>query len=311
MKKIFITLAAVVMTAFAAMAQDMSAATETYNNGASFLSNGDFEGALSSFKSAMTMAEACGEEGADILANCKSIIPQILFQQGKELIKAEDYDGAIAKLQETIATAKEYGNEETALEASELVPQIKMQKAGSLLNSKNFAEAAAAYEEVLAGDPANGTAALRLGMAYGQIGKVAEAEKAYLNAAANGQDKAAYKQLSSLFVKAAAGDLKAKKYESAIEKALKSNEYLENPTALKVAGTAASQLKKNEDAINYLTKYLELSPNAKDASQMAYTIAATAQSIGKKDVAVEYYSKILADPKYGEVAKAQIAALKK
>lgn len=311
MKKIFITIAAVLLTAFAASAQDMSAATETYNNGASFLANGDYDDALTSFKSAMTMAEACGEEGNEILANCKNIIPQIMFQQGKALIKDENYDGALAKLGETLNVAKEYGAEETVTEINELLPQIKMQKAGSLLNSKDFEGAAAAYEAVLADDPTNGMAALRLGMAYGQLGKVSEAENAYLAAAVNGQDKAAYKQLSTLFVKSAANDLKAKKYAEAIDKALKSNEYLENPTAMKVAGTAAAQLKKNEDAINYLTKYLELSPNAKDAPQMAYTIAATAQSIGKKDVAVEYYSKILSDPKFGEVAKAQIAALKK
>ena len=63
------------------------------------------------------------------------------------------------------------------------------------------------------------------------------------------------------------------------------NGYLENATAMKVAGTAASQLKKNEDAVAYLEKYLQLSPNAKDAAQMNYTIAALAQTMGNKEKA--------------------------
>ena len=54
---------------------------------------------------------------------------------------------------------------------------------------------------------------------------------------------------------------------------------------MKVAGTAASALKKNEEAIQYLEKYLELSPNAKDAAQMKYTIAATAQIMDDKEKA--------------------------
>ena len=96
----------------------------------------------------------------------------------------------------------------------------------------------------------------------------------------------------------------------AIANADKSNAYLENATAMKVAGTAASQLKKNEDAIKYLEKYLELSPNAKDAAQMKYTIAATAQVLGDKAKAREYYQQILSDPKFGPTAKQQLEALK-
>ena len=135
------------------------------------------------------------------------------------------------------------------------------------------------------------------------------AEAAYLVAAQNGQEKNAYKQLSNLFVKKAAAVLKTKNYAEAIEFALKSNEYLENATAMKVAGTAASALQKNEEAIQYLEKYLELSPNAKDAAQMKYTIAATAQVLGDKAKAKEYYQQILSDPKFGPTAKQMLESL--
>ncbi len=136
-----------------------------------------------------------------------------------------------------------------------------------------------------------------------------EAVEAFTKAAELGQEKDANKQLSNLFVKRSAAQLKAKNYQGAIDDALKSNGYLENATAMKVAGTAASSLKKNADAVNYLEKYLELSPNAKDANQMCYTIAALSQILGDKEKAKTYYQKIVADPKFGETAKQQLQAL--
>ena len=112
-----------------------------------------------------------------------------------------------------------------------------------------------------------------------------------------------------MFVQQAAALLKAKNYQGAVDAALKGNDYLENATAMKVAGTAASQLKKNEDAIKYLEKYLELSPNAKDAVQMKYTIAATAQTMGNNAKAKEYYQQIVSDPKFGPTAQEMLKAL--
>lgn len=309
MKKIFLVAIAAILGAAAVSAQDMAQATEIYNNGAMALQMGDNTGALDSFQQALTMGEACGEEGAELVANCKNIIPQIMLQIGKDLIKADNYDGAIEQITKAVAKAKEYGNAEIETEGNELIPQIRMQKANTLLNAKNYAAAAEAYKAIVASDPTNGTALLRLGQALGAAGKIEEAEAAYLEAAKNGEEKNAKKQLSNLFVKRSAVYLKAKKYNEAIADALKSNEYLENATAMKVAGTAASQIKDNANAVAYLEKYLQLSPNAKDANMMNYTIAVLSQGLGDKAKAVEYYTKLLGDPKFGETAKQQIEAL--
>ena len=70
MKKIYIILAAAVLSAGVAAAQDMQQATDTYNNGAMALQMGDNAGALEYFKQALTIAQACGEAGADVVTNC-------------------------------------------------------------------------------------------------------------------------------------------------------------------------------------------------------------------------------------------------
>lgn len=309
MKKIFLSIAAVMMAAGIMSAQDINSVTEVYNNGAMELEMGNKEAALGYFQSALTAAEALGEEGAQIAENCKNTIPVLMASIAKDLVKAENFDGAIEQLKKTIEVAEGYGNAEVVEDAKTLIPQVLMSKAGDMLNAKNFAGAAETYQQVVAADTTNGMAALRLGMALGALGKNAEAENAYLLAARNGQEKQAMKQLSNTYVKQAAAALKAKKYQEAVDAALKSNGYLENATAMKVAGTAASQLKKNEDAVAYLEKYLQLSPNAKDAAQMNYTIAALAQTMGNKEKAKTYYQKIVNDPKFGPTAQEMLKSL--
>ena len=309
MKKIFMFFAAVVMAAGIASAQDINSVTETYNNGAMELEMGNKEASLGYFQAALTAAEALGEEGMQIADNCRSTIPVLMESIAKDYIKAQMYDAAIEQLNKTIEVCNTLGNAAQADECKTLIYQTLMAKGNDLINAKDFAAAIEVYNQIMAADPTNAMASLRLGMAYGATGNTEAAEAAYLVAAQNGQEKNAYKQLSNLFVKKAAAVLKTKNYAEAIEFALKSNEYLENATAMKVAGTAASALQKNEDAIVYLEKYLELSPNAKDAAQMKYTIAATAQVLGDKAKAKEYYQQILSDPKFGPTAKQMLESL--
>ena len=310
MKKIIMFFAAVAMTAGIASAQDINSVTETYNNGAMELEMGNKEAALGYFQAALTAAEELGEEGMQIADNCKNTIPVLMNSIAKDYIKAEQFDAALEQLNKTIEAAGLYGNAEVAEDAKALINQTLMAKGNDMINNKDFAGAIEVYNQIMAAEPANAMAALRLGMAYGAAGNIEEAEKAYLVAAENGQDKNAYKQLSNLFVKKAAAVLKTKNYAQAVEFALKSNEYLENATAMKVAGTAASALQKNAEAIQYLEKYLELSPNAKDAAQMKYTIAATAQVMGDNAKAKEYYTMILSDPKFGPTAKQMLETIK-
>ena len=311
MKKFFVTLSALVLSVGLMSAQDLSQATETYNNGATALSAGEKASALEYFQNALKQAEACGEEGAEIAANCKNVIPTIGLSLAKDLIKAEEYDNAVAKLADAVKLAEQFGAEEVVAEAKSLVPQVQMQKGASLLNAKDYAGAVAAYQAVVNDDPANGVAALRLGMALTGAGKNADAIKAFEAAAANGQEANAKKQLANIYLKDAAAALKEKKYDAAFAAAVKVNEYAENAQAYLVAGQSAQQLKKNNDAIANFEKYLELSPTAKNAPAITFTLAAIYQQAGNKAKALENYKKVVGDASLGAQAKQQVEALSK
>lgn len=310
MKKLIATIAALVVALGAAYAQDMAAATEMYNAGAEAVSAGDKAGALTSFQKALEMADALGEEGAEVVTNCKNIIPNLVLSLAKDLVKESKFDEAIAKLAEAEAVAEQYEAFAVADEAKALIPQVKMSKAGNLLNAKDYEGAIAAYKEVVDADPTNGAAALRLGAAYNGAGKLEEAKAAFEQAAANGQEATANKQLGTIYLKEAAAALKAKKYADAVSAAAKVNDYTENAQAWQIAGQASQLGGKNNDAIKYFEKYLAAAPTASNAGQIAFTLGALYQQAKNNAKAKEFYSKATSDPKYGAEAKKMLDALK-
>lgn len=303
--------AAAAMTVSVAFAQDINAVTETYNNGAMELEMGNKEAALEYFMSALTEAEALGDAGLEIADNCKMTIPIVMISLANELIEAENYDAANEWLTKAEEAATLYGDTEKAAEAAAKKNQLLMKKASELVKAKDYANAIVVYQQILAIDPDNGRAALTMGQAYAALGNSDEAEAAYAIAAANGMEKQANKQLSNLYVRKASASLKAKNLQEAYDFALKSNQYLENANAYKIAGQCAMNLGKTAEGLTLLEKYVEIDPDARDVNQMKFNIAATAQKLGDKEKAKAYYEQVVSDPKFGPQAQQQLNALNK
>ena len=310
MKKIFLFFAAAIMSAGIASAQDINEAITLAKDGEAAFGMGEYNLAIEAFTKSLKIAEAVGEAGVDHVNTCKTAICTISLAHAKNLLKAGNYDEALVKLNETIATAETYGNAETATDARELIPNVYQAQGTAALKAKNPADAIAAFNKVLEADPTNGNAYLRIASAYASLGQIEEAVAAYENAAANGKDKDAKKQLSNLFLKKAQACAKAKDNKGTIENALKANEYLENANAYKLAASAAQKMGDNAQCIELYEKYLAAKPNAKDAAGVTFTIAALYQQMGNKAKAVENYTKVASDPQYGAGALEQLKALK-
>lgn len=309
MKKIILLFAAV-MAAGVMSAQDINKAIELANNGNEAFQMGEYGLAIDAFKSSLAIAEGLGEAGAEHAGTCKTAICNIYLANAKNLLKAADYDGALAKLNETITVAEGYGAAETVADASSLIPNVYMAKGNASLKAKDMAGAIASYTKVTELNPTNGDAYLRLGRALAATGKVDEAVAAYESAAANGEEADAKKQLSNLFLKMAQAKTKAKDYQGAIDNALKANSYLENANAYKIAASSAQKMGNNAQCIEFYEKYLAVKPNAKDASGVTFTIAALYQQMGNKAKAIENYEKVASDPQYGPGAQEQLKVLK-
>ena len=292
-------------------AQDMAQATETAKNANEALVAKDYAKALEGFKEALTLAQACGEEGEELVGTCKSVIPSIVLSIAKNEIKEAKYDEGIAKLEEAIKAAEEFENDDVIGEAATLIPQVKKQKATALFNDKDYAAAAEAFKEIVAADPEDGASALRLAMALTNTGDKEGSIAAFKQAAEHGQAANANKQLANIYLKDAQALLKEKKFKEAIAACEESNTFNESANAYKLAASAASQLKDNAKAIGFYEKYLAIDPSAKDANGIITTLAVLYQQSGNKAKAIEYYTKVQNDPQYGATAKQQLEALKK
>lgn len=314
MKRFFLLITAVAMTAGIASAQDINEATTNYNSGATELQMGNNEAALTYFQTALQMGEALGEPAADLVANCKNAICSVTLSMAKDLYNAKDFAGAIEAFNKAKEVAEGYGNAEVAAEAEELVKNSQMNMyntAGTAAKrNKDYAGAIENFTKVLEMDPTNGAAAFNLGDSYYRLKKFDEAEKYLLQAMENGQEKAATPRLANISLMQAKASLKAKNYQEALDHANKSLGYEPASAAYETAGDALQCLGKNAEAVaNFELALPEAKPKA--VNQLKYKIATAAQAMGDKAKAIEYYNMILGDPNFGEFAKYQIAELSK
>ncbi len=305
--KTFLAICAVaLLSAGTLKAQDLATATETYNTAAAALNEGNYVTALENFNKALKMLEGLGEEGETMLAEAKSVIPQIHLRYGKELAASKDIDNAVVQLKKAIETGKSYSVADVVTEAADLLPQVLMADANSLLNEGKFAEAIIEYNRVIKADPENGTAYLRIGMAQSRLNKEAEAVAAFEKAMELGEKDNASRQLSVIYLKKSAAFLGAKNWAGAFENAQKSNEYNESGQSLKLLGLSAVQLKKFDDAIEALEKYFAMDTNAKDRSSTLYNLATAYEGKGNNAKACGYYKQILTDATYKQIAEYKV-----
>ena len=274
MKKFFIFFCSL-FAAVAVSAQDVNQATDYYNNAVGFYSNGDLDAALNNFKKAHEVAKQCGEDGAEIVADCETYIPKLGILLAKDKAESGDYDGAVAKLTELSALCESMGLTSDVKKFNKMKPQFYMQKGNKAIKAKDYATALKAFDEVLALDPNNGKAALLKGQLLLSTNDVEKAKSALELAMANGQEKAAKRQLANLYVKEAKTASGAKNYAQALENAKKAISYDETEAnAYYLGGIAAQALKNNTEAISLFEKYLELKPAASNSQAVRQVVEA-------------------------------------
>ena len=308
MKRLFAAAAALFLGAALAMAQDYNAAVDTFNQGVQSESK---EQRLELVRSALAQFLACEEpEAADMVEQCKAIIPEILVSLGKENINNKEYDEAIKFLREAVAVASEYGFEDKAIEANNLIPEALMRKGTLLVKNNAFAEAIEVLKEVVILDADNSKAWLLLGQSYVKNSQLEESVDILLKAAELGQADNANKLLNNVYIKLGDKLLQEKKTADAIALYEKALEIKDNAQlVLKIANTYV-KAGNSSNAIAWFERYLEANPEAANAADVMYTIAATAQKGGDKATAIKYYTMLKSDAKYGATATQMLGQLK-
>ena len=306
MRMLFIVCLFILSPVGALFGQDLAAAVEIYNAGGTALEGANYPAAIESFNKALTMLEAMsaedrGEEGEKMISGSKDIIPQLHLRYGKDLSNARDFDKAIVELNKAIETGDKYGVAEVKTEATGLMPQVLLASASTLLNDGKGAEAIAGFKKVIELDPDNAAAYYRLGLAERSVENEAGAISALEKALELG-DKNSINALATIYIQKAAAASRTRNGQEVFNNAVKADGYAESANSKKLAGQAAVQLKKYDDAIKYLEAYVAMAPTASDKNTMLYNIAISYE--GKKDTAKAcgYFKQIMNDPTYKEIA---------
>ena len=309
-------LAAAVLSAGIMSAQDLNAALELANQGNDAYTAGSPELALEAFQQSLKIAEGLGEEGANHVETCKTAITNIYMTLAKNTYKEKNWDAAVEAFTKAKEVAEQYGNAEVAEEAAKLVVNSQTQKllglaaeAKKTKDAAGFAAAADYYKQALELDPTNGGFAVQLGQTYISLKDWENADAALNTAMANGQEKNAAKLLAQLYLKRCQESLKASKLQEAVDFANKSNEYAPSANAYKLGASAAVKMNNLPVAEEMYLKYLELKPNAADASDIKVTLAETYRKAGNKAKAKEYFQMLVNDPKYGATAQQLLPTL--
>lgn len=275
MKKILLSFCSLLAAVTLANAQDINQATDFYNNAVNYYSAGNLSSAVESFTKALEVAKQCGEDGVEIVADCENYIPLLGGQIAGNLAEEGKYEEGVAKLKEVAELCTSLGLDEEAAKLTKKIPQFYMQQGSQAIKAKSYDEALAAFDNVLAIDPANGKAALLKGQVLDLKGDVDGAKAAYELAAANGQEKAAKRQLTKTYLKKAKAASGVKNYTEALECAKTAISYdATEANAYYIGGIAAQNLSKNAEAITLFEKYLELKPAASNSQAVRQVVEA-------------------------------------
>jgi tetratricopeptide (TPR) repeat protein len=304
--KILASLAIVMFSAVSLNAQDVAAATELFNSGVTASNAKNYTLAIDNFNKALKMAEGLGEEGASIVKDSKDLIPKLYLYSGQDLAAAKKADESIVQLNKAVEVAKLYGNADVEKEATALIPKVLEADAVDYLNNGMFPEAIEAYKKVIALNPNNGEAYLGMGVAESKLNNETGAIEDFSKAIELGDKENAPKQIANIYLKKASAAYSVKGWAAVLENAKKANTYSESSTALKLAGLAATNLKKYDDAITSLNAYLAAEPTAKDRDNMYYYLAGAYEAKANVAKACEFYKKIISNPTFKAAAEYKV-----
>ena len=280
----FITLLA--LLAFNAFAQDKADAITAFNAGLEQAQAKQYDSAISSFTTAMTIAEGLGTDGEDIKTRSQKQIPKLYFSKAvssfndfKSSKSLEDLDNTVDMFMESEQVAKEYGDDEIAAKSKGVLPQLFYQKSILLYNREDYTGANAALDRAIESDENYAVAYYQKGLVYKKI----NADD--LEGILNWYDKAI--------------DIGGKTRKSKVVREAKGSAHDE----LLYRGSKAVEAKSYTEGIELLNKALTYDDTSADAY---YRLAEASNKKSDYDSAVKYATKSLEFEKGGRTDKAKI-----
>jgi tetratricopeptide (TPR) repeat protein len=229
------------------------------------------------------------------IADLQQIKATELLNEGIDLNKAEKYDEALAKFNSSLEIKKD--------------PKVYLQKGIVYSKMKNETQAITEINSAIAIDP-------NYDIAYYTLGGVYFGAKDFKNAISNYQKaldittndavkKKCHESLKGLYFQAGAADFTAKKYDSAIENFIKSNEQVPYDQAYLWLGKSYTEKKKYEPALEAFDKADSIKTTVTEGA-IAYYKGTLYKQKNDLDKALVFFKQSLSDKTYGKSSKSEI-----
>ncbi len=162
-----------ILMASSISAQNLTDVINEFNEGVNKVNNQEYDASLEHFNQVLTLAEAVGDSAAEMKANAEKLIPASYYKQAMMYLKRKQYDNAIPYLENTIATATQFeNNEESKKKSTRYLMQSYLVEGQRAYKNESYDDAIALYDKALGINGKLYQAHLGKGMAYKDMDEI-------------------------------------------------------------------------------------------------------------------------------------------
>ncbi len=282
-------------------AQDISKATEAYNN-ALTLQTSDPMAAITSVKSCLEICDQIGEEADELKMRAELKLPQLYYNVGNSYAKKKNYTAAIPAYKEAIKVAQQYQTPKVEQKAMKVLPQLHYLIGGGHYKKKEYDETVSSMQQAIDIDPDYAKAYYYIGLVKKKQNDLPAFEAIMdkgLIAATNSRDrnykKRIIKTAASTFLSMGAKLATGGKASDAIpylEKSLKYDQ--KNSELYFYLASAQNELKKWDKAIESANRGLMVEKGEADKKAKHYfNLGRSFEGKGDKNAACDAYKNAL------------------
>lgn len=291
-------------------AQTLTDVINEFNAGVEKLNAQEYDAALVNFNQVLTMAEVVGAEANDMKGQAQNQIPATYYRQATTFMKRKQYDNAIPYLENTVATASMYNNnEEISNKAAGYLPQLYVMQGNQEWKNKSFDAAIDYFDKALALNSGLYQACQGKAMVYMEQDNTDEMMVCFNNAKNGAEAKGDTKTIEAIngtidkyynrFITEEMESVDPEELDytyvvEACDKALAANS--NNPFALYHLALVANKSSQYNEAIEYAQKALQYETESVWISAINFELGSAYQGNSAYDEACEALQKVTEEP---------------
>jgi tetratricopeptide (TPR) repeat protein len=305
--------------AFSLQAQTKKDAADVFNHAAELMTSNNFEAAIDSFETAITLCDKVGADANDVKEQAQKVLPSLYYSRLAKQFNDKNYTAAFVTARKTIDLGQKFDNQKVVEDSKNLTMQMYNIEGSNQAKAGNNQAAVAYFDSVLLINPDYYKATYSKSIAYFKMNDMAKFKEnidAAISKSKAASDVAfadqAQKTARDVFKGMGIKANQSKKFQSAVENLDEAVKYGggEDKDIYYRLANSYNGLKKYDEAIEAAQKGVALETGDDTAKAKYYYELATAQlGKGNKTEACGSFKQAAFGP-FAPASKAQMTNLK-